>query len=84
MNRLIKLAAVVQAVTGWLSATAAVSAGEAKQLVDTLLPWGAEKARNKDGSISPYAGGLTNPPASLDPARKSVLTDPLANEKPLY
>ncbi|QCP50362.1 DUF1329 domain-containing protein [Trinickia violacea] len=84
MNCLIKLTAVALAVTGCLSASAAVSPEEARQLGDTLTPWGAEKAANKDGSIPAYAGGLTNPPASYDPAKKGVLTDPFADEKPLY
>ena len=84
MKFLVKSAAVALAITGCLSASAEVSPDEAKQLSDTLTPWGAEKAGNKDGSIPAYTGGLTKPPASYDPAKKGMLPDPFADEKPLY
>src|SRR5262245_41210654 len=83
MNCIIKSAAAVLALMGCLSASAAVSPEEAKQLGDALTPWGAEKAGNKDGTIPAYTGGLTKPPASYEPAKKGVLTDPFADEKPL-
>ena len=69
---------------GCLSASAEVGPEEAGQLGDMLTPWGAEKAGNKDGSIPPYTGGLTKPPASYEPGKKGVLTDPFADEKPLF
>jgi hypothetical protein len=81
---MIKAAALALALIGCLQASAAVGPEEAKKLGDTLTPWGAEKAGNKDGSIPAYTGGLTKAPASYDPAKKGVLTDPFADEKPLF
>ena len=68
---------------GSLSARAAVSADEAKQLGTTLTEFGAEKAANKDGSIPAYTGGLDKV-AGYDPKASTVYVDPFANEKPLY
>ncbi len=53
-------------VGGLLPATparAAVSADEAARLGETLTPLGAEAAGNADGSIPPWTGGITQPPA---------------------
>ena len=44
-----------------ISASAAVSADEAKQLGTTLTAVGAEKAGNKDGTIPEYTGGIKAP-----------------------
>jgi hypothetical protein len=46
------------------NAIAAVSDEEAKQLGTTLLPWGAEKAGNKDGTIPAFTGDRVQAPAS--------------------
>ncbi|MBA1204824.1 DUF1329 domain-containing protein [Pseudomonas capeferrum] len=63
---------------------AAPSAAEIAQLGASLTPWGAEKAGNADGSIPAYTGGLTQPPASYDPAKPGWRPDPYAADKPLY
>ena len=47
-------------------ASAAVSPEDAKALGATLTVVGAEMAGNKDGTIPPYTGGLTTPPANFD------------------
>jgi hypothetical protein len=62
---------------------AAISAEEAKQLGTTLTEIGAERAGNADGTIPPYAGGLTQPPAGFRPG-SGVRPDPFADEKPLF
>ena len=61
----------------------AVSPEEAAKLGTTLTPFGAEMAGNKDGTIPPYTGGLTKPPASYKMG-SGVYTDPFAGEKPLF
>ncbi|MDN4546356.1 DUF1329 domain-containing protein [Pseudomonas sp. C32] len=65
------------------SVNAAVTQSEAKQLGTQLTAVGAEMAGNADGSIPPYTGGLTTPPAGFqkDSGRRP---DPFAQEKPLY
>jgi Protein of unknown function (DUF1329) len=65
------------------SSLAAVSADEAKQLGNTLTPWGAEKAGNKDGSIPEWTGQVKIP-SNYDPKKQGVRPDPFANEKPLF
>jgi hypothetical protein len=82
MNYRIKSIFAAVAMLGCCSAFAAVSAEEAKQLGTTLTPWGAEKAGNKDGTITAYQP-LAAPPASYNPAKPGILPDPFANEKPL-
>lgn len=84
MNYFVKSAAIALAVMQCLSASAEISQDEAKRLGNALTAWGAEKAGNKDGSIPAYTGGLTTPPASYNPAQPGVLTDPFADEKPLF
>lgn len=84
MNRLFRLAAAALAIVGAGAALADIKPEEVKQLGDTLMPWGAERAGNKEGTIPAYTGGLTKPPASYDPAKKGILTDPFADEKPLF
>jgi hypothetical protein len=65
------------------SALGAVSAEEAKALGTTLTAVGAEKAGNADGSIPPYTGGLTTPPADFKEG-SGIRPDPFASEKPLF
>jgi hypothetical protein len=60
---------------------AAVTPEEAKALGTTLTAIGAEKAGNKDGTIPPYEGGLTTPPAGFKPG-DGVRPDPFAGDKP--
>jgi len=84
MDSLAKYAAAVTAIVGCLNVHSEVGPEDAKALGTTLTPWGAEKAGNKAGTIPAYTGGLTTPPASYDASKKGVLTDPFADEKPLY
>ena len=44
---------------------------------------GAEKARNKDGTIPPYTGGLTTAPPSYK-TDSGLRPDPFAGEEPLF
>lgn len=78
------MAVMTGAILWWAqSATAAVTAEEAKQLGNALTEFGAEKAGNKDGSIPVYSGGLEKLPA-YDPKSMTTYVDPFASEKPLY
>jgi hypothetical protein len=61
----------------------AVTAEEAAQLGKTLTLFGAEKDGNADGTIPPYTGGLTTPPASYK-LGSGRYTDPFPEEKPLF
>ena len=64
------------------TASAEVSAEEAKQLGTTLTVWGAEKAGNKEGTIPAYTGEKIAPPAGWD-RKKQGFPDPWG-EKPLF
>ncbi|MBM7060276.1 DUF1329 domain-containing protein [Pseudomonas sp. UL073] len=61
---------------------AKVSPEEAAQLGDTLTPIGAVKAANADGSIPAWTGGLPTTAGAVD--SKGFLSDPFANEQPLF
>jgi hypothetical protein len=63
------------------SAQAAVSADEGKNLGTTLTAIGAEKAGSQDGTIPPYTGGLTTPPAGFKKG-DGIRANPFAAEKP--
>ena len=80
-NASIRLMVAALASCGALSAMAAVTAEEVKQLGTTLTPVGAEKAGNKEGTIPAYTGGLTTPPAGFK-AGDGIRPNPYANEKP--
>ncbi|ENO87294.1 DUF1329 domain-containing protein [Thauera linaloolentis] len=62
---------------------AAATPEELKSIGTTHLPWGAEKAGNKEGTIPAYAGPVA-PPASYDPKTPGIRPDPFADEKPLF
>jgi hypothetical protein len=64
------------------TAHAAVPASEVAKLGTTLTPIGAEKAGNADGSIPAWSGGLAEKAGTTDGS--GSLTDPFANEKPLF
>ncbi|PRD17879.1 UNVERIFIED_CONTAM: hypothetical protein NCL1_62799, partial [Trichonephila clavipes] len=64
------------------SVMAAVSADEAAKLGTSLTPVGAEKAGNADGSIPEWTGGLPKDAGQVD--GKGFLSNPYANEKPLF
>lgn len=80
------LGAVVACVLlgAFLPSRAAVSADEARQLGAVLMPWGAEKEGNKEGTIPTYTDGQVSPPTGFDPANPRSRPDPFAAEKPLY
>ncbi|MGB5178900.1 MAG: DUF1329 domain-containing protein [Gammaproteobacteria bacterium] len=59
------------------SSSAAASPGSAP-----LTPVGAERAGNASGSIPPWTGGLTAPPAAYVPGKHEV--DPFAEDALLY
>ena len=61
----------------------AVTSEEAAQLGKNLTEFGAEAAGNQDGTIPPYTGGLTTPPADFVPG-SGFRPDPFADEKPLF
>ncbi|WP_277053321.1 DUF1329 domain-containing protein [Zestomonas thermotolerans] len=61
---------------------AAVSPEEAAKLGTVLTPIGAEKAGNADGTIPEWTGGLPTNAGSVD--ARGFLSDPFANEKPLF
>jgi hypothetical protein len=82
MPRLVMACAL--AALGSHAALAAVSADEAKQLGNTLTPFGAIKAGNKEGTIPEYTGVAIKPPAAFDPKNPGYLPDPFAAEKPLF
>lgn len=63
-------------------AVAAVTAEEAEQLGTTLMPWGAEKAGNKEGTIPAWTGPVKA--ANYDPNVPGARPDPFADEKPLF
>ena len=65
-----------------IPAHAAVSADEAKALGTTLTEVGAIKAGNKEGTIPPYTGGLTQAPAGFK-KDSGFWADPFKDEKPL-
>ncbi|MDX1669272.1 MAG: DUF1329 domain-containing protein [Limnobacter sp.] len=77
------LSAVAVALLFTAGAThAAVSQKEAAKLGKELTAFGATKAGNADGSIPPYTGGLSEPPAGY--VAGEHLIDPYAGEKPLF
>ncbi len=65
-----------------LPVTAEISAAEAAKLGQELTPLGAEKAGNADGTIPPWEGGITKPPAGYVPGEHH--RDPFASDKLLF
>ena len=65
-----------------LAARPTATPEEASQLGGALTAVGAERAGSADGSIPPYEGGLTKPPAAYKPGSGSR-PDPFADEKPI-
>lgn len=64
------------------AAHAQMSPEEVARLGKDLTPNGAEMAGNAEGTIPPYTGGLTEPPAGWKPEMGYV--DPFKNEQPLF
>ena len=75
---------VVMLIMTWASVSfGAVSPEDAAKLGATLTGVGAEMAGNKDGTIPPYTGGLTKPPANYKPG-SGVCPNPFPAEKPVF
>ncbi len=64
------------------SAFAKVSQQEADRLGVTLTPLGGEKKGNAEGTIPPWEGGITKPPAGYK--KGDHHPDPFAGDKPLF
>ncbi len=64
------------------SARSEVSAGEAARLGADLTPLGAERAGNEAGTIPPWTGGITAPPASYSQGERHP--DPYAEDAALF
>lgn len=60
---------------------AGISPEQAARLGDDLTPVGAIKAGNADGSIPPWTGGITEPPAGYRPGDHHP--DPFADDQPI-
>jgi hypothetical protein len=69
-------------ILGTSVAWAEMTAAEVDRLGKDLTPNGAEKTGNKDGTIPPWEGGMTKPPAGWKPEMGYV--DPFKDEKPLF
>ena len=50
---------------------------------DQYTPTGAERAGNADGTIPPWTGGITQPPAGFDKDKDNYI-NPFADEEPLF
>ena len=61
---------------------AAAAAPDYSRLGKDLTPIGAERAGNADGTIPPWDGGLTAPPAGW--TREQGYVDPFPGDKPLF
>ncbi|MGB1581821.1 MAG: DUF1329 domain-containing protein [Nevskiales bacterium] len=55
---------------------------QASELGKSLTPLGAIQAGNEDGSIPPWEGGLTEPPANYQSG--GLLTNPFPDDKPEF
>jgi hypothetical protein len=66
---------------GSMAAWAAISPEEAARLGADLTPLGAEKAGNPEGTIPPWEGGITTPPAGYTPGDHHP--DPFADDEVL-
>jgi len=64
------------------AAQAAATPEEIAQIGTKYLPWGAEKAGNKEGTIPEWKGPVKA--ANYDPKVPGARPDPFADEKPLF
>jgi len=70
--------ALVAGALAALPGRAEVSADEAAKLDAELTPLGAERAGNAEGTIPPWTGGITEPPADYKPGARHP--DPYADD----
>ncbi|RJF89209.1 DUF1329 domain-containing protein [Oleomonas cavernae] len=73
---------LILAVTTAGQVQAKVSQVEAARLETDLTPLGGIRAGNADGSIPPWTGGLTVPPAGYEPGRHMI--NPYPQDKPEF
>ncbi|MBW2399097.1 MAG: DUF1329 domain-containing protein [Deltaproteobacteria bacterium] len=78
--RIVVLAATLLALVA--PARTEVSEEEAAKLGTTLTPIGAERAGNAAGTIPPWTGGITRPPAGFLPGQRHP--DPFPEDRPLF
>ncbi len=64
------------------SASGQVTQEEINRLGDDLTPMGSQKAGNEDGTIPPWTGGITEPPAGYSEGDHHP--DPFADDEPLF
>lgn len=80
---LITLGLTIVVALGWAGTLSAqLTAEEIDELGTTLTPLGAVKAGNADGTIPPWEGGITEPPAGYKPGEHFV--DPFADDEILF
>lgn len=82
LSAFLAYALLVMAVPLGMNSARATGTGDIERLGKDLTPSGAERAGNRDGSIPPWTGGLTQPPAGWKPEMGYV--DPFSNDKPLF
>jgi len=81
-KRTLMIVGIAILLAGGSAVLAGASPEEVARLGADLTPLGAEKAGNEDGTIPPWEGGITKPPAGYDPAKRYV--DPFADDKVLF
>lgn len=77
-----KVAVLLLAAACATAAQAKVDAAQAARLGQELTPLGGERAGNASGSIPPWTGGITVPPAGYTPGMHHL--DPFAADKEAY
>ncbi|WP_298443944.1 DUF1329 domain-containing protein [uncultured Ferrimonas sp.] len=82
MKKSILASSVLALIVASSSAWAKVEPTEAAKLGESLTPVGAQQAGNEAGTIPPWNGGMTEPPAAYRGGNN--LDDPFADEKPLF
>jgi len=81
-NTYIKAALCAALVIGVSSVAAKVPQSELARLETDLTPMGSERAGNAAGTIPPWTGGLTDPPANY--VEGGHLVDPFPEDRPLF
>lgn len=81
-SRQFALAASLLLTVGAGSAFGAATQEEINQLGNELTPMGSEKAGNEAGTIPPWTGGITSPPAGYQPGDHHP--DPFADDEVLF
>ena len=82
LNKKLLVIGLLAASIASVPAFAKVPAAEAEKLGKSLTVTGAEKAGNKDGSIPPYEGGITQAPSCYK--GEFYVCDPFPEDKPVF